>query len=332
LHSIYNQQDQKDSRDQQLQPNQTALDAYSQVVTKVAADVTPSVASLELLEASARGSRAVGAGSGVVLTPDGYLATSAHVVQRTHGGRASLSDGRQFEFITVGRDTLSDLAVIKLTNAGDLTAIKLGNADQLQVGQLVVAVGNPMGFAGTITSGVVSALGRSLPVPSQNRIIENVIQTDAALNPGNSGGALVDWQGGIVGINTALAGFGLGLAVPINATTLQIISGLLRDGKFRRAYLGVATISQPLPPRLGNQLGQSKAVAVQGVVAGSPADLAGLQPGDLILQIADTIVENAGDLQRLMVHELIGRTVTVKLLRRDRPQYRPVKLAELEER
>jgi S1-C subfamily serine protease len=250
------------------------------------------------------------------------------VVERTQVGRASFSDGRTFEFATVGRDPLSDLAVIKLAQASDLASIELGNADQLKVGQLVVAVGNPMGFAGTITSGVVSALGRSLQA-NQGRIIENVVQTDAALNPGNSGGALVDWQGKLVGINTALAGFGLGLAVPINATTLQIISQLLHSGKFKRAYLGVAAVSRPLPPPLISRTGQSQAVEVQGVAQQSPADLAGLRTEDIILAVGDTKVEDAGDLQRLMVSELIGRKISLKILRRGRVVEVAVKLVEL---
>ncbi len=322
----------KHSSNRNKQPHNTgqvALDAYSQVVTTVAAQVAPSVASLELVATTPRGEVTVGGGSGVVLTPDGYLATSAHVVDGTRTGRAGFGDGRDFAFTTIGRDALSDIAVIKLENANDLAAISLGNADTLQVGQLVMAIGNPLGLAGTVTSGVVSALGRALPVPNQNRIIENVIQTDAALNPGNSGGALVDWQGRLVGVNTAVAGVGLGLAVPVSATTLQIISGLLHTGRFRRAYLGIATVGRPLAPLLAARVGQTQAVAVQGVAAGSPADLAGVRPGDVLLQIEGTTVEDAGSLQRLMVGELIGRTVTLAILRDDRSKHFRAKLAEL---
>ena len=176
-----------------------------------------------------------GAGSGVVVTPDGYLLTSAHVVAAADQGTAGLPDGREFDFAVVGRDALSDLAVIRITGT-DLPNVALGDADRLRVGQLVVAVGNPLGLAGSVTAGVVSALGRSLPVGQ--RLVENVIQTDAALNPGNSGGALVDSQARMVGVNTAVAGVGLGLAVPINPTTLRIVGSLMRDGRVRRAYSG----------------------------------------------------------------------------------------------
>ena len=208
------------------------LDAYSRVVVSVAAQLTPSVASLRVSR-RVRGGRILdGAGSGVVITSDGFVLTSAHVVSGSDsGGRASFSDGRDLDFSVVGADPLSDLAVLRLV-ADDLSPADLGDAERLQVGELVVAIGNPHGFGGSVTAGVISALGRSLPTRagSTMRIVDNVIQTDAALNPGNSGGALADARGRVVGINTAVAGVGLGLAVPINAATRRIIGGLMTRG------------------------------------------------------------------------------------------------------
>src|SRR5438105_9125326 len=197
------------------------LDAYSRVVTEVAALLTPSVANLRLRS---------GGGSGVVISPDGFIVTSAHVVARTRRGVASFVDGRELRVEVVGADPLSDLAVLRADN-GDLVPAELGDAEALRVGQLVVAIGNPHGFNGSVTAGVVSALNRSLPTRSGSaqRIVDNVIQTDAALNPGNSGGALADGRARVVGINTAVAGVGLGLAVPINAATRRIIAALMTE-------------------------------------------------------------------------------------------------------
>ena len=216
-----------------------ALDAYSSAVTSVAERLAPSVASLRVSRRVRGGRRLDGGGSAVVITPDGFLLTSAHVVARTDGsGRAAFTDGSEHEFKVVGADPLSDLAVLRLDTNG-LTAAELGDADRLRVGQLVVAIGSPLGFGGTVTAGVVSALGRSLPVPA-GRVVENVIQTDAALNPGNSGGALADASARVIGINTAVAGLGLGLAVPIDEATRKIVGALMTEGRFRRAYIGIA--------------------------------------------------------------------------------------------
>ena len=218
------------------------------MVTTVAERLAPSVANLRVSRRVRGGRRLDGAGSAVVITPDGFTLTSAHVVERTDGtGIASFVDGRELAFDIVGADPLSDLAVLRLDS--DAEPAELGDAESLRVGQLVVAIGNPHGFAGSVTAGVVSALGRSLPVRSRRaaRIVDNVIQTDAALNPGNSGGALVDGRGRVVGINTAVAGVGLGLAVPINAATRTIVGALMSEGRFRRAYLGIALGPRPLP-------------------------------------------------------------------------------------
>ncbi|MDQ1373190.1 MAG: hypothetical protein QOJ09_528, partial [Actinomycetota bacterium] len=208
-----------------------ALDAYSSVVVSVAELVSPSVASLRVGRST--GPRGEGAGSGVAITPDGYLVTSAHVVDGARRGTAVFIDGRELELTIIGTDPLSDLAVVRVSG-DDLVPVTFGDADALRVGQLVVAIGNPMGLAGSVTAGVVSALGRSLPTRTTGatRIVENVIQTDAALNPGNSGGALVDGHGRLVGINTAVAGWGLGLAVPVNATTRRIVGALMSEGRF----------------------------------------------------------------------------------------------------
>ena len=248
------------------------------------------------------------------MTPDGYLLTSAHVVRGPNAGSADFVDGRNVRFEVVGLDTLSDLAVVKV-GATDLHQVELGDADRLRVGQLVVAIGNPLGLAGSVTAGVVSALGRSLPAGS--RLVENVIQTDAALNPGSSGGALVDARARLVGVNTAVAGIGLGLAVPINPTTLAIVGELIGTGRVRRAYIGVVGARRPLAPRHVEAFGQRGGVGAIEVTPGSPAERAGLRPTDTIVAVNGAPIENAGDLQRLMVSGAIGRTLELRVLRGD---------------
>jgi serine protease Do len=290
-----------------LPSDEEALDAYSQTVIAVAERLSPSVANVRLRR---------GGGSAVVITPDGFILTSAHVVARTHGGRASFVDGRELEFEVVGSDPLSDLAVLR-AEGGELTPAELGDAEHLRVGQLVVAIGNPHGFTGSVTAGVVSALGRSLPTRSgaNVRVVDNVIQTDAALNPGNSGGALADGRGRVIGINTAVAGVGLGLAVPMNAATRRIVAALMTEGRFRRAYLGIAGGPRPLPPRLARKLGRAAGVEVVQVVEGGPADRAGMRPEDLIVELDGTPIEGMDELQRVVVGELIGRAVRAKVVR-----------------
>ena len=231
----------------------------------------------------------------------------------------------------VGRDPLSDLALLRTTEGG-LAAAELGDAERLRVGQLVVAIGNPNGLGGSVTAGVVSALGRSLPARSRRagRIIDNVIQTDAALNPGNSGGALADSRGRVVGINTAVAGVGLGLAVPINDATQRVIASLMGEGRVRRAYLGIAGGPRPVPPHARELAASGSCVEVVEVVDDSPADRAGLRPEDLILEVNGTPTSRVEDLQRLMVAELIGSPVTVRLLRQGRERRLELVPAELE--
>lgn len=309
-----------------------ALDAYSRVVVEIADRLAPSVANLRVMRRGRGGGQvAAGAGSAVALTPDGFLLTSAHVVAgpgRT--GRASFVDGRELSFRIIGSDPLSDLAVLR-TEDGDLQPAELGAAERLRVGQLVVAIGNPNGFAGSVTAGVVSALGRSLPARSGRtvRYIDNVIQTDAALNPGNSGGALVDSRGRVVGVNTAVAGVGLGLAVPINVATRQIIGALMRNGRVRRAYIGIAGGPRPLPPRARETLGRTGGVEIVEVVTGSPAERAGLRAEDLIVALDGHPVERVDDVQRAMTEEAIGGRTPIVVLRGDRTlelELRPVEL------
>lgn len=286
-----------------------ALDAYSRIVTGVAGRPLPSVAALSM-----RGS----AGSAVTFTNDGFLLTNAHVVAGATTGSAAFADGVDTPFDVVGADALSDLAVVRVHRAG-APAAPLGDADNLRIGQLVVAVGNPMGLAGSVTAGVVSGLGRSLPARDGRRVrvIDNVIQTDAALNPGNSGGALADSAGQVVGINTAVAGYGLGLAVPINETTRSIIGELVATGRVRRAWLGVAGLPVPLPPNLAARLGQKQGLRVVEVVPSSPAGLAGIYLGDLLVTAGGRPVSSVQALQRLMLGPAIGVDLPITLLRRN---------------
>lgn len=294
-------------------PSETeALDAYSTVVSTVAAKVLPSVAALAV-----RTNRGQGAGSGVSFTEDGFILTSAHVVAGAQSGLAEFSDGTESRFDVVGADPFSDLAVLRVRDGGVPPAI-LGDADTLRIGQLVIAVGNPLGLAGSVTAGVVSALGRSLPVGDgrRARMIDDVIQTDAALNPGNSGGALADSTGRVVGINTAVAGIGLGLAVPINSTTRSIISELMSTGGVRRAFLGVAGVPVALPPPIANSLTQRRGLRLVEVIPGSPAAKAGLYIGDIVVSAGGKPVQGVQDIQRLMLGSAIGTRLPLTVLRR----------------
>jgi S1-C subfamily serine protease len=291
------------------------LDAYSRLVVSVAERLTPRVAALRVRRRSG-GRTGEAAGSAVVLTGDGHLLTNAHVVDGARSGEAEFADGTLAQIEVVGRDALSDLAVIR-SDRGIPEPPEFGDADQLKVGSLVVAVGNPLGLAGTVTAGVVSALGRAMPARTRSatRIIEDVIQTDAALNPGNSGGALADSSGRVVGINTAVAGIGVGLAVPVNPTTQRIVYALLHDGRVRRAYLGLVTSPAPLPPVWADRMGRRSALRVVEVVAGSPAEASGLRPGDLVLAVNGLPLGDAQSLQRQLFESAIGRRTEVTVLR-----------------
>jgi S1-C subfamily serine protease len=287
------------------------LDAYSAVVTRVAERLTPRVASLRI-----RGRRGEAAGSAVVLSSEGHLVTNAHVVGDASAGEVAFSDGTVANFELVGRDPLSDLAIVRADRPVPVPP-EYGDADRLRVGSLVVAVGNPLGLAGSVTAGVVSALGRSMPARGRTtaRLIEDVIQTDAALNPGNSGGALADAKGHVVGINTAVAGVGLGLAVPVNATTNRILYLLLHDGRVRRAYLGLVTSPAPLPARWVERAGQRTVLRVVEVVEHSPAEASGLRRGDLILAVGGTPLGDAQSLQRRLLDDAIGSRIEITVLR-----------------
>jgi S1-C subfamily serine protease len=313
-----------------------AMDAYSRVVTGVAERLLPSVASLRVVTRVRGGRLPTGSGSGVAVTPDGFLLTSAHVIERAAGGSATFADGRELAFEVIGADPLSDLAVVR-ADGGDLAPATLGDADKLRVGQLVCAIGNPLGFGGSVSAGVVSALGRSFAATSgpAARLVENVIQTDAALHPGNSGGALATSTAQVVGINTAVVGpgfgQGLGLAVPINTTTRAIIASLMREGRVRRAYLGIAGGSRPLPPRAAAATGRTKGIEILSVVSGSPAARAGLRTEDIIVELDGVAIDDVGGLQRLMTGERIGRDVAVGIVRDGRARTLTARPTELRE-
>jgi S1-C subfamily serine protease len=292
-------------------PEHDGLDAYSAIVVAVADALTPRVAALRV-----RSGRGESAGSGVVLSGEGHLVTNAHVIGQETAGEAAFADGTVARFTVVGRDPLSDLAVLRADRSVP-DPPSYGDADELRVGQLVVAVGNPLGLAGSVTAGVVSALGRSMPARGRTtaRLIEDVIQTDASLNPGNSGGALADASGRVVGINTAVAGVGVGLAVPMNATTNRIVYSLLHDGRVRRAYLGLVSAPAPLPTAWAERTGRRTALQVVEVVESSPAEASGLHRGDMVLAVNGTPLDDAGSLQRLLLDDAIGRRVEITVLR-----------------
>jgi S1-C subfamily serine protease len=327
------QRDEHDNRESAEQREAQALDAYSRIVVDVAERIAPSVANLRVMRRGRGGQVPAGAGSAVALTPDGFLVTSAHVVAGpARTGRATFVDGRELSWRVVGVDRLTDLAVLR-ADGDELIPATLGEAENLRVGQLVVAIGNPNGFAGSVTAGVVSALGRSLPARAGRTVrhIDNVIQTDAALNPGNSGGALVDSSARVIGINTAVAGVGLGLAVPINVATRQIIGALMRDGRVRRAWIGIAAGPRPLPPHARVRLGRASGVEISEVVAGGPAQRAGLRGEDLIVELGGEAIERVDDVQRLMSQDAIGHPMAIRILRGDRwldLEVSPVELVE----
>ena len=277
----------------------------------MAAHLIPRVASLRI-----HSRRGDSSGSAVVLTGDGHLLTNAHVVGDGAEASAEFADGTTAQARVVGVDQLSDLAVLRADREIP-DPPEYGDADLLKVGNLVVAVGNPLGLAGSVTAGVVSALGRSLPVRSgsAHRIIEDVIQTDAALNPGNSGGALADGNGRVIGINTAVAGIGLGLAVPVNPTTRRIIYALLHDGRVRRAYLGLVTTPAPLHPALAQRFDQRAALRVVEVIPASAAAAAGLRQGDLVLAVNGVPLRDAQSLQRQLFEDAIARRTEITAIR-----------------
>jgi S1-C subfamily serine protease len=292
-----------------------ALDAYSVAVSTAAERLIPSVASVRVTR-QLGGWAAAGAGSAVAIEPIGHLVTSAHVVAGSERGTAAFVDGSELEFQVVGRDPLSDLAVLR-TTGGQPRPAPLGHAERLRVGQLVVAIGNPLGFAGTVTAGVVSALGRSLAAHDgrSSRLVENVIQTDAALNPGNSGGALADSRGHVIGINTAVAGIGLGLAVPIDDATRRILEALTVEGRVRRAFLGIVGGTRPLTEAVAARLGRRRGLEVVQLMEPGPAASAGVRVGDIVLELDGDAIEGVGDLQRRLVGDIIGRRIELRIER-----------------
>ncbi|MBI2773383.1 MAG: trypsin-like peptidase domain-containing protein [Chloroflexi bacterium] len=258
-----------------------------------------------------------GGGSGVVIAPDGYVLTNAHVVERSDRAKVGLADGRSAEARIVGRDPASDLAVLRI-NAERLVAAELGDSDALRVGQLVIAIGNPLGFQSTVTTGVVSALGRSLNA-RDGRLIENVIQTDAALNPGNSGGPLVDTHGRVVGINTAVLASAQGICFAIPASTASVVAAaLIRDGQVRRAHLGVSAAPTPIGRALAAHLGLAVAegVRVVEVAPGSPAERGGIRAGDILAFLGGSSLPTLSALQRVLTAERIGAALAAVVIRR----------------
>ena len=287
------------------------LDPYSERVAHAFETVGPAVVHIQARGKGGRG----GTGSGVLFAPDGYLLTNSHVIAGAAEVSASLGDGRRFEAQVIGDDPATDLAVVRLAGTG-LPHAAFGSSGRLRVGQLVVAIGNPLGFQATVTAGIVSALGRTLRSPA-GRLIESVIQTDAPLNPGNSGGALVDGQGRVVGINTAMIGQAQGLCFAIGIDTARDVTArLMRDGRVKRARLGLAGQTIPLDPRLARRLHRERDTAVQVMEApGGAAAQGGLLAGDLILAFADQPVFTVDDLHRLLTDEVADRETPVKVLR-----------------
>jgi S1-C subfamily serine protease len=297
-------------------PDQDALDPYSARVAHAFERVGPAVAHIATLDPEGR-SR--GIGSGVVFTPDGYLLTNNHVVAGAAPLLASMPDGHRIAAVPVGYDQASDLAVLRLP-VGGLPFAEFGSSARLRVGQVVVAIGNPLGFQATVTAGIVSALGRSLRSPS-GRLIDSVIQTDPPLNPGNSGGPLVDGNGRVVGINTAMIGAAQGICFAIGIdTAADVAARIMRDGRVRRSRIGIAAQTVSLDTRLARRLRLSSpsAAMMTDVAAGGPAERAGISNGDILLQFADQAIRGVDDLHRLLTGDRADTEVTVQLLRAGR--------------
>lgn len=293
------------------------LRGLSEAFVALAERVRPSVVSLHLLRHARRGDEAVvGAGSGVVLTPDGFILTNSHVAQSAPAFRALFTDGRTLQAEVVGADPHTDIAVLRVP-ANDLQPAQLGNSNSLRVGEIVLAIGNPLGLQATVTMGVVSALGRSLRSLT-GRLIENIIQTDAALNPGSSGGMLANTQGQVVGITTAIVAGAQGIcfAIPIN-TAKWVAGELIREGRVRRAWLGIAVDTVGLSPEEVFQWGlpERTGVRIVQVVPGGPADRAGLEPGDVIVGLGDASTPNVDAVHRLLTRDAIGKRLPVAIIR-----------------
>jgi len=303
-----------------VHPDAELLDAYSQAVVNVAEKLSPSVVNIEVRQKrqTRRGEQReiTGGGSGFIFAPDGLILTNSHVVHDASKIEVALSDGRRLPAYTVGDDPSTDIAVISI-DAPNLVAAQLGDSQQLRVGQLVIAIGNPFGFQSTVTAGVVSALGRSLRSYS-GRLIDDVVQTDAALNPGNSGGPLVSSDGRVVGVNTATILSAQGLCFAIGINTAKFVAGrLLRDGRIRRSYIGLVGQTVPLPRRLArfHELTQDSGIVVMSVENGSPSECAGLRPGDLIVAFEGKPVAGIDDLHRLLTDAQVGMKSSLTVIR-----------------
>ncbi len=301
-----------------------ALDAYSKIVVRVAELLSPSVVNINVLRPVRDPYRRIlhqgkGQGSGFIVTPDGFTLTNSHVVQGAPSVEVTLNDGRTFETEVVGADPFTDLALLRIP-AGALPTARLGDSDAVRVGQLVVAIGNPLGFQCTVTAGVISALGRAFMV-RPGRLIENIIQTDAALNPGSSGGPLADAEGRVIGINTAIVqpAQGLCFAIPIN-TAKRIIPHLIAEGKVRRGYLGIMVQKGKIPPPLVKLHGLARVdgLRIVGVDEGGPADRAGLRRGDILLELDGNPIEGIGDLHRFLEECPPGYSYPLVVLRGER--------------
>jgi S1-C subfamily serine protease len=297
------------------------LDAYSKAVTNVVAKVGPAVVSIRVKKKASDRSRrwpneGEGSASGVVIAPDGYIVTNSHVVEGAGDIEVSLPDGSSHNAWLVGKDLATDLALVSVPGSG-LPIARLCDSDKLRVGQLVIAIGNPLGFQSTVTAGVVSALGRSLRSRS-GRLIENIIQTDTALNPGSSGGPLVESRGLVVGINTAIIQFAQGIcfAIPVNMLR-WVVSLLIREGKVTRGYLGISGQMVPLPVRVVRyyRLKNETGVQVMGVAPHSPAQMAGLREGDVIISLGQEPVAGIDDVHRMLTRDVIGKKLDMVVLR-----------------
>ncbi|HEY2817810.1 MAG TPA: trypsin-like peptidase domain-containing protein [Casimicrobiaceae bacterium] len=295
------------------------LDAYSQAVTTAVAGVAPAVAHVRVERAKAFRSGREGSGSGFIITPDGYLVTNSHVAGGASAIEVTLPDGRTASATIVGDDPHSDLALLKVA-AGDLAWCRFGDSSRVRVGQIAIAIGSPYGFQHTVTAGIVSALGRSMRAQT-GRLLDNVLQTDAALNPGNSGGPLIDTQSRVIGVNTAVILPAQGICFAIGASTAERVAiALIREGRVRRAYLGVGGQTLALPRRIVRHFGllRESGVRIESLEAGSPAATADLRRSDVIIALAGHPVANIDDLQRLLVGDAIGRVTEVEVVRRDR--------------
>jgi S1-C subfamily serine protease len=295
------------------------LDAYSQAVTGAVARVAPAVAHVRVLRANASRGAREGSGSGFLITPDGYLVTNSHVAGGASVLEVTLPDGRTARADIVGDDPDSDLAVLKV-GAGDLAWSRFGDSAAVRVGQIAIAIGSPYGFQHTVTAGIVSALGRSMRART-GRMLDNILQTDASLNPGNSGGPLVDARGAVIGVNTAVILPAQGICFAIAASTAERVAiQLIREGRVRRAYFGIGGQTLALPRRIVRHFGlvRESGVRIETIESGSPASTSDLARGDVIVAIDDAPVANVDDLQRMLVGDAIGRCVDVRVVRRDR--------------